>query len=102
MIIHVFVINILASPIILLNFNLFNYMYYLIIYNFLSFMFILIYVSTETKSIHSNQYVSRPFESMIDTGTLNHVCKREKKNQVMTIIKVECEEWRGDDSNNIS
>ena len=54
-------------------------MYSLIIYNFLSFLFILIYVSTVTKSIHSNQYVSTPFESMIETATLNHVCNRKKK-----------------------
>ena len=75
-------------------------MYSLIIYNFLSFLSILIYVSIETKLIHSNQYVSRSFE--IDTATLNHVCKRKKKNQVMTISKIECEEWRIDDSHNIS
>ena len=76
-------------------------MYYLIIYNFLISLFILIYVSIDTKSIHRDRYILRPFELMIDTINLNNVCKR-KNNQVMTIRKVECEEWRGDVSHNIS
>ena len=76
-------------------------MYSLIIYNFLSSLFILVYLSTDTKPIHQDRYVSGSSESMTDTVTLNHVCKREK-NQVMTIRKAECEEYRGGDSHNIS
>ena len=56
-----------------------NYMYSLIIYNFLSSLFILIYLSTDTKPIHQDRYVSGSSESMTDTATLNHVCKRKKK-----------------------
>ena len=55
-----------------------NYMYSLIIYNFLSSLFILIYLSTNTKLIHKDRYVSGSSESMTDVATLNHVCTRKK------------------------